>query len=112
VVVTDGFVGNVVLKSLESLGSTIVSLIKQEAKSNPFNTLGFLIANQALRSLRKKMDYAEVGAAPLLGVAGYAWIAHGRSNAKAFKNALVKTQWTVKNRFLERFETAMSDVHS
>lgn len=107
VVVTDGFVGNVVLKSLEGLGSAITSFLKQEARSNLLTTLGFLMGASAFRRLKRKLDYAEYGAAPLLGVRGYAYICHGRSNAKAFKNALLRTQSGLEGRFVENLETTL-----
>lgn len=108
VVVTDGFVGNVVLKSLEGLGSTISHFLKQEASRNPLNKLGFILAAGAFRNLKRKLDYAEYGAAPLLGVAGYAFICHGRSNAKAIKNALLVTQRALHDRFLERLDSEIA----
>ncbi len=110
VVVTDGFVGNLVLKSVEGLGSAVVTLLKREAKTNPFNTLGFLLASSAFRRLKRKLDYAEYGAAPLLGVAGYAFICHGRSNAKAIKNALLRTQTALRSQLVERLETALQSA--
>lgn len=107
VVVTDGFVGNVVLKSLEGLGSAITSFLKQEARTNLLTTIGFLMGASAFRRLKRKLDYAEYGAAPLLGVRGYAYICHGRSNAKAFKNALLRTQSGLSGRFVENLETTL-----
>ncbi len=108
VVVTDGFVGNVVLKSLEGLGSAVVTLLKREAKQSPLSAFGFVLATRVLRSLKRKLDYAEYGAAPLLGVAGYVFICHGRSNGKAIKNALLRTQTALRSRFVERLEQALA----
>jgi glycerol-3-phosphate acyltransferase PlsX len=108
VVVCDGFVGNVVLKSVEGVGSAVVQTLKREAKVNPLNLMGFMMAADAFRRLKKKLDYAEYGAAPLLGVAGYAFICHGRSNAKAIKNALLRTQAALKTRFVEQLESALA----
>jgi glycerol-3-phosphate acyltransferase PlsX len=110
VVVTDGFVGNVVLKSVEGLGSAVVTLMKQEGKKNFLNILGFLFSAGAFRRLKKKLDYAETGAAPLLGVAGYAFVCHGRSNARAIKNALLRASTTVQERLIERLEEALATV--
>jgi glycerol-3-phosphate acyltransferase PlsX len=107
VVVTDGFVGNLVLKSVEGLGSAVVTLLKGEAKTNPLNTAGFVMAAGAFKRLKAKLDYAEYGAAPLLGVAGYAFICHGRSKAKAIKNALLRTQSALKSEFVQRMELAL-----
>jgi glycerol-3-phosphate acyltransferase PlsX len=107
VVVTDGFVGNVVLKSVEGLGSAVVTILKREAKSSLLTPLGFLLAAQAFRRLKRKLDYAEYGAAPLLGVAGYAFICHGRSNPRAIKNALLRAYSALEERFVERLEGAL-----
>jgi glycerol-3-phosphate acyltransferase PlsX len=107
VVVTDGFVGNVVLKSVEGLGSAVVTILKREAKSSLLTPLGFLLAAAAFRRLKRKLDYAEYGAAPLLGVAGYAFICHGRSNPRAMKNALLRALSAVEERLVERLEGAL-----
>jgi glycerol-3-phosphate acyltransferase PlsX len=107
VVVTDGFVGNVVLKSVEGLGSAVVTILKREAKSSVFTPLGFLLAAAAFRRLKRKLDYAEYGAAPLLGVAGYAFICHGRSNPRAIKNALLRARTALEQRLVERMEGAL-----
>jgi glycerol-3-phosphate acyltransferase PlsX len=107
VVVTDGFVGNVVLKSLEGLGSAVVTTLKREAKSSLLTPLGFLLAAAAFRRLKRKLDYAEYGAAPLLGVAGYAFICHGRSNPRAIKNALLRARTALEERLVERMESAL-----
>jgi glycerol-3-phosphate acyltransferase PlsX len=107
VVVCDGFVGNVVLKSLEGLGSAVVTNLKNEAKKSLLAPLGFLLAASVFRRLKSKLDYAETGAAPLLGVAGYAFICHGRSDSRAIKNALLRAQTFVRGRFVEKLEDAL-----
>ena len=108
VMVTDGFSGNLVLKSAEGLGSAIVKILKDEAKANPLAMVGLLIASPVLKRLKRKLDYAETGAAPLLGIAGYAFVSHGRSNAKAIKNSLLNAQAALKSRFVERMEDALA----
>jgi glycerol-3-phosphate acyltransferase PlsX len=107
VVVTDGFVGNIVLKTAEGLGSAVVTLLKREAKSSLLTPVGFLLAATAFRRLKRKLDYAEYGAAPLLGVAGYAFICHGRSNPRAIKNALLRARTALDQKLVERLETAL-----
>lgn len=107
VVVMDGFVGNVVLKSVEGLGSAVVTILKREAKSSLLTPVGFLLAATAFRRLKRKLDYAEYGAAPLLGVAGYAFICHGRSNPRAIKNALLRAHAALEERFVQRMEGAL-----
>jgi glycerol-3-phosphate acyltransferase PlsX len=89
VVVCDGFVGNVVLKLAEGLGETLFRLIREEMTSNgPLIKLAAALLRPALLKVRKRFDYAEYGGIPLLGVNGSAIVSHGRSNAKAIKNAL------------------------
>ncbi len=107
VVVCDGFVGNVVLKSVEGLGSAVVRTLKDAARKNPVATLGFLLAAPVFGALKKKLDYAEYGAAPLLGVQGYAFICHGRSNPKAIVSALLRAHTALQKRVVEGLEKAL-----
>jgi glycerol-3-phosphate acyltransferase PlsX len=88
VVVCDGFVGNVVLKLAEGLSETLIDLIKGQIASDLPGKLAGAVVRPRLRKLVKRMDYAEYGGVPLLGVNGSAIISHGRSKAKAIKNAL------------------------
>lgn len=89
VVVCDGFVGNVVLKFGEGLASAIMQLVKDTIKDGGWLTkLASLMVLPALKGLKKKLDYAEYGGAPLLGVEGGFIICHGSSKAKAIKNAI------------------------
>ena len=89
VVVTDGFTGNVVLKSVEGAVEVILDMIREEvARSGVLSKLGAALMTGALRRLRRRTDYAEHGGAPLLGVDGVALICHGGSNAMAMKNAV------------------------
>jgi glycerol-3-phosphate acyltransferase PlsX len=96
VVVCDGFVGNVVLKTSEGLGSAIMNLMVGEVKGHPVRTLGALLMRGAIRVLKKKMDPAEYGAAPLLGVQGNVFISHGKSNARAMECALYRAHDAAK----------------
>nr|WP_320148292.1 phosphate acyltransferase PlsX [uncultured Anaeromusa sp.] len=89
VVVCDGFVGNVVLKFGEGLASAIMRLLKDAVQQSGFLTkMASLMLLPVLKRLRKKLDYAEYGGAPLLGVNGCCIICHGSSKAKAIKNAV------------------------
>ena len=88
IVICDGFVGNVILKVSESVIDTLVKLIKKEIKSNPIAMVGALLITTAFKALKKKMDYAEYGGAPLLGIDGTCIISHGSSTPKAIKNAI------------------------
>ncbi|MEK7317202.1 MAG: phosphate acyltransferase PlsX [Candidatus Eisenbacteria bacterium] len=88
VVVCDGFVGNVLLKFAESVIPSISTMIKDEIAAHPLSAMAGLLLKPAFRRLKRRLDYAEVGGAPLLGVAGTCIIAHGRSNVRAMKNAI------------------------
>ncbi len=88
VIVCDGFVGNVVLKTSESLGSIIVEMIKQEVKKSVISKIGAALMLPAIKRFKKKADYAEYGGAPLLGTTGTCIITHGSADERAIKNAL------------------------
>ena len=88
VIVCDGFVGNVVLKLSEGLSETLLDLIKTQIASDLIGKLAGGVIRPRLRKLVKRLDYAEYGGVPLLGINGSAIISHGRSKAKAIKNAL------------------------
>lgn len=88
VIVCDGFVGNVVLKTAESLGTIILEMIKEEVKKSVISKIGASLMLPALKRFKKKADFAEYGGAPLLGTKGTCIITHGRADEKAIKNAL------------------------
>jgi phosphate acyltransferase len=97
VVVCDGFVGNVVLKFGEGLSAALIKLIKQELKGHPLALLGGLLVKGVLRKIKQKVDPAEYGGAPLLGVQGISIVSHGGSNDRAIKNALRVASELVKD---------------
>ncbi len=88
VVVCDGFVGNIALKTGEGVVRTLEKAVKQEAATNWVSKVCALPTVYMLRNVRKRFDYTEYGGAPLLGVNGVVVVSHGRSNAKAVKNAI------------------------
>jgi len=89
VVVCDGYTGNIVLKASEGVVKTIFTLMKDQIrKSIPAKFGALLMRKKVFTKLKKKVDYAEYGGAPLLGVNGCAIISHGKSNSKAIKNAI------------------------
>lgn len=88
VVVCDGFVGNVVLKVSEGLAEAVGTMLKDEIKASFLSKVGYLLARPAFKRFKKKVDYAEYGGAPLLGIDGVGMICHGGSNVKAIKNAI------------------------
>lgn len=89
VIVCDGFIGNVVLKLSEGLAEVIMKMLKREISDISTGRIAYLLMKPALRRFKKKTDYAEYGGAPLLGINGTCIISHGRSSAKAIKNALL-----------------------
>ena len=107
VVVTDGFAGNVLLKSTEGAAKAITAMLKTELMGSLRGAIGGTIAKPAFASLKKKMDYTEVGGAPLLGVNGGVIKAHGSSNAKAFFNAIRQAQKLVKGGVTEKIAAAV-----
>ncbi len=88
VIVCDGFTGNIVLKASEGVAGSISKLIKKNIKKSPTALTGALLMRRVFKLLKKQMDYAEYGGAPLIGIDGCAIICHGKSNPKAIKNAI------------------------
>jgi glycerol-3-phosphate acyltransferase PlsX len=98
VVVTDGFTGNVVIKAIEGVGSLVSTMLREELTRTPLSKLLAAGAVPALNRLRRRMDYAEYGGGPVLGVQGLIVKAHGRSSARAIRSAImVATQAAAQN---------------
>jgi glycerol-3-phosphate acyltransferase PlsX len=94
VVVTDGFTGNVALKISESLAEMVMAMIREELTRDARSKVAAALARPAFQRFKKRVDYAEMGGAPLLGIDGGAIICHGASPVKAIKNAVrVATEW-------------------
>jgi len=88
VIVCDGFVGNILLKTSEGVADSITKIIKQNVRKSPLAIAGAVLMRKVFTVLKKQVDYAEYGGAPLIGINGCAIIGHGKSNAKAVKNAI------------------------
>src|SRR5438309_974937 len=88
VIATDGFTGNVLLKTAEGAVWAFGQLLKRQVQASPVASAGALLMKSQLEQVRKRVDYEEVGGAPLLGIRGVAMIAHGRSTHRAILNAL------------------------
>jgi phosphate acyltransferase len=88
VIVCDGFTGNVILKTSEGLADTLIKMLKREVANLTSGRIGYLLIKPALKNFKKKTDYDEYGGAPLLGINGTCIISHGRSTAKAIRNAI------------------------
>jgi glycerol-3-phosphate acyltransferase PlsX len=104
VVVCDGFTGNIVLKTSEGLVETVESLLGDELRGTFSSQVGYLLSRRAFRRFRKRVDYSEYGGAPLLGVAGLAIVCHGRSSAKAVRNAIAMAYRFATTDFIRRIE--------
>ena len=101
VVVCDAFVGNAVLKSCEGIAELIVDTLRSGVPAHPVTRWLYWPVRKVMAPLRTSMDYAEAGGSPLLGLNGLCTICHGRSSAKAIKNALLVTQQAVESGLLE-----------
>ncbi|MBA2777001.1 MAG: phosphate acyltransferase PlsX [Chloroflexia bacterium] len=88
IVVTDGFTGNVALKTAEGVASLLTDILRNEIAASLPRKLAALVLRPAFRSMRARLDYAEIGGAPMLGVNGAVIISHGRSSARAIENAM------------------------
>jgi glycerol-3-phosphate acyltransferase PlsX len=110
VVVCDGFVGNVVLKLSEGLSKMLLETIRGAITASPVTAVGGLLARPAFARVRKQLDYEEYGGVPLLGVNGVSIISHGRSGAKAIKNALRVARQTAESRVPELIATGMGRI--
>ena len=102
VIVCDGFTGNVILKTSEGLVETVEALLHAELQSTFGSQIGYLLSAKAFRRFRKRVDYSEFGGAPLLGVNGICIVGHGRSSAKAVRNAVTMAARAVNQRLLEK----------
>jgi glycerol-3-phosphate acyltransferase PlsX len=112
VVVTDGFVGNIVLKSIESMGKAIVSLLRDELKANPLRKLGAVLAQGALKDIKKRIDPEGYGGAPLLGLNGIVIKAHGSARATAVCNAIRVASETIQHRITETIVLEVSQANA
>ena len=97
VVICDGFVGNIVLKTCESLAAEIFKWIKRELKLNPKRQLGALLAKNAFRSIKRRLDPDTYGGAPLLGLNGNVMITHGSARERAIMNAIHLTTEAIQH---------------
>lgn len=101
VIITDGFTGNVFLKTLEAMGSLMLDLLRQELTADIRSKLGAALAYPAFRRVYHQVDPFEIGGAPLLGVNGIVIVGHGRTNAKGIKNAINQARQAVSANVLE-----------
>ncbi len=107
VVISDGFLGNMLVKTFESTSRYVTRLIHEEIRSDPLSLLAGAILQPAFRRVRRRADTFEVGGAPLLGVNGVVIIGHGRSNANAVCNAIKQAARAVEHNVIEAIRTGV-----
>ncbi len=108
VLVCDGFVGNILLKAMEGTAGTVFGVLKEQFSKNLLTKLAAMIMLPGLRDFRRKMDYKEHGAAPLLGVNGLVLKSHGSSDAVAVKNAVRQARAAVEGRLIQAITSEIS----
>jgi phosphate acyltransferase len=101
VIVCDGFVGNVSLKVSEGLADAAMQMLRSEIEKSVRAKIGYLLIRHAFNNFRKRVDYAEYGGAPLLGINGTGIVSHGKSNSVAIKNAVIVAADMVRNKVNE-----------
>jgi glycerol-3-phosphate acyltransferase PlsX len=112
VIVCDGFVGTVILKSAESLAVLFGRMLREELARSPRTKAGYLLAKPAFDRFRARTDYSEYGAAPLLGVNGGCFIGHGSSNARAVQNAIRRAVEFSTAALANKIRDKVAELHS
>lgn len=110
VIVADGFSGNLILKFMEGVAGTLMGIIKSEMMGDTRSKIGALIAKPAFRRVKKKLDYTEVGGAPLLGVKGAVVKAHGSSNAHAIACAIRQAVTMYETSVVSAIENTLAET--
>src|ERR1700678_480656 len=111
VIVCDGFIGNVALKVSEGLVEMVYKMLRESLEATITRKIGSLLARAAFKEFKKRVDYAEYGGAPLLGVKGVCIITHGRPNANAIKNAIRVAAEFAEGRINEQIEAELRNGH-
>lgn len=109
VIVCDGFVGNIVLKTGEGVAQAISKILKKEIKKSPLAILGAFLMKGVFKTLKAKTDHSEYGGAPLLGVKKPVIISHGSSNARAIECAIYQAIHTVESEVCSKIEYAFGE---
>jgi len=104
VIACDGFTGNIALKISEGLVDVVEELLREELNRTFTSSVGLLLSRRAFRRFRRRLDYSEYGGAPLLGVAGLCIVGHGRSSAKAVRNAVAMAYRLSQEQFVDRVQ--------
>ncbi len=110
IVVSDGFAGNILIKTFEASGNYISTLIREEIRRGTLTTLGGLLTRPAFQRVRQRTDTSEVGGAPLLGVNGVVIIGHGSSDAIAVKNAARQAKLAVEGGVVQAIYDGLQEL--
>jgi phosphate acyltransferase len=108
VIVADGFVGNVALKTSEGVANLVRATLKETLAATITRQVGYLLSRSAFSDFKKRLDHTEYGGAPLLGVKGACFVTHGSSNANAIKNAIRVAAEFVERRINETIERELT----
>jgi glycerol-3-phosphate acyltransferase PlsX len=109
VVIVDGYVGNIMGKSLEAMGSMIARVIRDEIMKGTLSKVGGMLIRPAMKNVRSKMDpAAEIGGIPLLGLEGLVIVGHGRSNARAIRSAIRQARNAIETQVVEAIREGIS----
>jgi glycerol-3-phosphate acyltransferase PlsX len=109
VIVCDGFVGNVALKLTEGMGQAMSTMLDEELSKSFAARIGRYLSRRALRAFSGRLDYAEYGGAPLLGIKGVAIVCHGGSSARAIRNGIRQAAVNVESRMLDRLSVELNN---
>ncbi|MFZ3071490.1 MAG: phosphate acyltransferase PlsX [Anaerolineaceae bacterium] len=110
VAVTDGFTGNILLKSTEAVSKLILETLKSELMSSTRTKIGAMLSKPAFASVKKMLDPSETGAAPLLGIDALIFVGHGRSDARAMVNAVNQAKMAVESNLLNSLRNAIKII--
>ena len=110
VIACDGFTGNIALKISEGLVDVVEELLREELNRTFTSSVGLLLSRRAFRRFRRRLDYSEYGGAPLLGVAGLCIVGHGRSSAKAVRNAVAMAYRFSQEHFVDRVREEIASL--
>src|SRR5246127_217598 len=111
VIVADGFVGNVALKTSEGVANLVRAALKEALRATITRQVGYLLSRSAFTDFKKRLDHTEYGGAPLLGLKGVCIITHGSSNANAIKNAIRVASEVSESRINEEIEKGLAAIH-
>jgi glycerol-3-phosphate acyltransferase PlsX len=111
VIVADGFVGNVALKTSEGVANLVRAILKETLAATITRQVGYLLSRSAFSDFKKRLDHTEYGGAPLLGVKGACFVTHGSSNANAIKNAVRVAAEFVDRKINSDIENQLAAIH-